>query len=273
MVNYQRDRRSEVPYFVWNSVERFFDTPHDRPPKYVFMITVYLDESRQDDPDSVMAVAGFYGDQAQWNALVPDWKTALGKRRTLHMSNLRMHSQPKRAKRLLDRLGPLPYKHGLRPIHGAVKASDYLDLLSERSKKELAGYSICLSTVMAALNHLVPLNESIKIVCEMQNQYREDAERMFRAVRIAAPSPLKPYFSGIEFIPKDSSILTQPGDFLAYAITHRHRDPQSLKSQLCLPIFGPTDRVEGWTLPRETVREILMRIINRQIRSAPSESW
>lgn len=249
-------------------MERFFETPHDRPPQYVFMITVYLDESRQDDPDSVMAVAGFYGDRDQWNALAPEWNAALGKRKMLHMSDLRMRSQPKRAKRLLDGLGPLPYKHGLRPIHGAVRASDYLDLLSERSQKELAGYSICLLTIMAALNHSIPSNESIKIVCEMQHKHREDAGRMFKAFRMMASHPLKPYFDGIEFIPKDSSILTQPGDFLAYAITHYYQDPGSLKSQLCLPIFGPTDRVWGWTLPRQTVREMFMQIIKRQIQSA-----
>ncbi len=221
------------------------------------MITVYLDESRHDDPDSFTVVAGFYGTKEQWEALIPEWIAGLGNRKSLHMRTLRMHSKSERARRLLNRLGPLPYRHGLMPIHGAVKTADYYDMVNEGQRKQIPGYSICLANIMYALNDKIPGHESIKIVCEIQNRYEENALQLFRSYRIILSHPANPYFSGIEFIPKDSSVLTQPGDFLSFAIAHFFENPQSTKSTLCRPIFGPTGTTLGYTLNRNQIREAI----------------
>jgi hypothetical protein len=69
-------------------------------------------------------------------------------------------------------------------------------------------------------------------------------------------NPAKPYFSGIEFIPKDSSILTQPADFLAYAVTHWNEDRESLVSNSCRSILGDGNEF-GYRLSRSKVREII----------------
>ncbi|SRR6266436_892406 len=224
------------------------------------MITVYLDESEHSNASKYMAVAGFFGNEQQWTSFAPEWRQALGRRKYLHMSALRIKSKPERAKRLLDSLGPLPYKHGLQPICSAVKVGDYLDLIEDGdlAMKALAGYTTCLSTILHALNLVVPGHESIEIVCEMQKQYDEEAYRTFRAMRIRMADPAKPYFSGIKFIPKESSILIQPADCFAYAVTHWYEDPKSHISTICRPILG-NGIAHGYKLSRTKAREIIAR--------------
>lgn len=253
-----------APVEVFRSVERFFETPHDRPPKCALMITVYLDESKHDDRNSYMVVAGFWGNKEQWGALTPDWIDSLGKRKSLHMSTLRLNSErgAKRSRTLLKRLGALPYKHGLTPVYAAVKTGDYLDIVANTStEKRLPGYVICLTAVISRLSKSVPSNESIKIICETQTTYEGMAVLTFRQLRASYPisQPSRPYFSGIEFIPKDSSVLTQPSDFLAYAVAEGHRDRKSRKTRLCNPILGPTGRIIGLTLERDDVRRIVSK--------------
>lgn len=239
---------------------RFFLTPHDKPSKYVAMITVYLDESEQSVVDKYMAVAGFFGNDSQWTAFSADWKKALGPKNSLHMNELRIKSKPDRAKRLLDRLGPLPYKHGLQPICGVVRVKDYLDLIEDGdlAKKALHGYTACFSYILFALNKIVPGHESIKIVCEEQSQYGEQAYLMWRALRVKMSHPANPYFSSLEFIPKDSSVLTEPADFLAYAVTHWCEDKNSVVSTICKPILG-NGTSHGYRLDRAIVRDIISK--------------
>jgi hypothetical protein len=228
------------------------------------MITVYLDESRHSDPNSYMVVAGFWGDRNQWDALVPDWIGGLGKRGSLHMRTLRLNSPrgAKRAQALLSRMGSLPHKHGLTPIYGAVKTSDYWEIVvNTKHEKEFPGYAVCLTAVMQRLSRHVPAHESIKIICEIQKSYEEIALRTFREVRAVKPisDPSRPYFDSIEFIAKGSSVLTQPSDFLAYAIAQGHEDLNSPKAKLCRAILGPTGNVVGLTLLRSEIRRMISK--------------
>jgi Protein of unknown function (DUF3800) len=237
---------------------------------YPFMVTLYLDESRHEDHESYMVVAGFWGKQEQWDALIPDWVSALGKKKALHMSGLRLGSKAGalRGGRLLGRLGPLPYKHGLTPIYTAVKTGDYLDIIANTPYAEtMPGYAVCLTGVMQRLSRMVRSTESIKIFCEIQKSYEEDARRTFRQVSRTRPisDPTRPYFHSIEFISKDSSVLTQPSDFLAYALAEHHANGDSAKAKLCKPIFG-NGGVVGLTLTREHVREIMTKLKFRDSR-------
>jgi len=229
------------------------------------MITVYLDESRHTDPNSYMVVAGFWGKKEQWDALIPDWMAALGKRQSLHMRTLRLNSErgAKRAEKLLAKLGPLPYKHGLSPVYGAVKTSDYMDLIAgSYLEAQLPGYVVCLTAVMQRLSRIIPAHESITIICEINKRYEAIATQSFRQVSAADPisRPDRPYFSGIEFIPKNTSVLTQPSDFLAYAIAEAHEDQTSQKTQLTSTIAGPAGKVLGLTLKREDIRRMALNV-------------
>jgi hypothetical protein len=225
------------------------------------MISVYLDESRHNDTNSFMVVAGFWGTKEQWDRFTPDWISALGNRRSLQMKTLRLNSPrgAKRGRRLLAKLGAIPHKHGLTPVYAAVKTADYLDIVANTPhERRLPGYGVCLAAIMSSLSRTVPGHESVKIVCEIQKDYEVRACRIFQQIRVTRPfsNPERPYFSGIEFIPKDSSVLTQPSDFLAYAIAEGYENRQSHKALLCEPIIGPQG-VLGLPLQRENIRRIM----------------
>src|SRR5580700_11692041 len=71
------------------------------------MLTAYLSKSDASTLSEYVAVAGFYGQDDQWNALSLGWKQALGRRKSLRMKTLRIDSKPQRAKCLLDALAPI----------------------------------------------------------------------------------------------------------------------------------------------------------------------
>jgi hypothetical protein len=226
------------------------------------MITVYLDESGQEDREKFMVLGGFWGKKEQWEGLAADWKATLGNRQSLHMKALRWNSKPERTEKLLERLGSLPYKNGLASIYAAVKIGDYQDIVANNAQLEerWAGYSVCLVAVMQRLSITVPSYESIKIVCEEQDKYEESATRTYRQARLALNQrPDRPLFTSIEFIPKDSSILLQPSDFLAYGVAHYLENRNSRKSRFCEPIFGPDGQTNGRTLTRDAIRDIVLK--------------
>lgn len=227
------------------------------------MISVYLDESRHGDPNSFMVVAGFWGNKEQWDGLIPDWVSGLGKRKSLHMCTLRLNSKrgTERARPLLERLGPLPYKHGLTPVYAGVRTGDYLDIVANTQHEyRLPGYAICLVGIMSSLSRTVPSHQSIKIICEIQKTYEDRACRVFQQICVTPPfnNPSRPYFSGIEFIPKHSSVLTQPSDFLAYAIAQGYENRTSHKALLCEPIIGPKG-VLGLPIGRDEIRRLMTK--------------
>jgi hypothetical protein len=99
----------------------------------------------------------------------------------------------------------------------------------------------------------------VAIVCEIQKAYEEGACQAFRQIRISKPisNPDRPYRNSIQFIPKDSSVLTQPSDFLAYAMAEHIENPNSAKAKLCQAILGPPGVPMGVTLTRDYIRRII----------------
>jgi hypothetical protein len=187
------------------------------------MITVYLDESEHSDIGKYTVVAGFHGKKENWDAFVPLWKEGLGNRKFLHMNSLRWNhpNAERRIKPLLDRLGPIPYKSNLVPVYGAVKAEDYLDLVCGTPKLEkFGGYLLSMTQVFEVLLEAIPPTERVKIVCEQQDEYEPLVTELFNTVRklIKKEHHLKPQLASIEFVPKASTSLTEPGDYLAFSL-------------------------------------------------------
>lgn len=90
------------------------------------MLTAYMDESGH-EADRVV-LAGFLGNRDQWKLFEAAWRKGLGRRRNLHMKELRWH-KPERIKELLASLAPIPYRCGLTALYSTVLASDYSDLI------------------------------------------------------------------------------------------------------------------------------------------------
>jgi len=233
------------------------------------MLTAYLSKNEPSTLSEYVAVAGFYGQDDQWNALSFSWKQALGRRKALRMKTLRIDSRPQRAKCLLDGLAPIPERNGLKPLCSLVRVADYRDLIKDgtQATTALAGYLACLSTILIALNHAVPGHENIKVVCEIPRDHEAEAIRMFRIVTKGMADPAKPYFSGIEFIEKDSSVFTQPADFLAFAARRWREDKKSAAATMCRPILGNRAAL-GYEISRPLARDIVNLL---KIRAVASE--
>jgi hypothetical protein len=171
----------------------------------------------------------------------------------------------KRVTRLLARLGPIPYRHGLCPVYGAVKVSDYIDLIKgeQELEQKVCGYILCLSTIFSALTRDLPGHADIKIVCEQQDQYEPLARGLFDSFgRMVAKDPHNAYFRSIGFISKDASPLTQPADLLAFAITKYHDERGSIKDLGCRPIFGgkEPEKIPGRLYTKEKAVKTLLDI-------------
>lgn len=105
----------------------------------------------------------------------------------------------------------------------------------------------------------VPRRERIKFVFDQQTHYEPFARIMFRVLKENRTPSGEPRLAGVEFVPREDTQLTQPGDYLAYAIAQTYRDPRSLKSNLCAPIvIGlPNNNPIAVPLTRDLVRYAL----------------
>lgn len=237
--------------------------PHDNPPRWLYMLTAYVDESGQEQKQDYMFVAGFYGNDEQWGSVPPAWKTAIAPRRSLHMVNCRFKRDSE--KRMLERAGVIPNKCGLTPVVGGVRQSDYEDLISgTREEKLLNGYFFC-SFVMA-VNALrgIPAYERLEIVFEHNERYWWMIEIAMRVLSgfthypdILLPDGT-PKLAKWRSVPKGSTSLTEPADYFAYALRKVWTDSKSVKAKWCQPMLGSNGgNAFGYILTKDKVRQMI----------------
>ena len=89
------------------------------------LLTGYFDESGIHEGDHLCVISGFVGNDAQWTAFAADWIPAVHPRLNLHMKELRWNQHPERIKKLLLKLGPIPYKYNLKPVSVSLSWRDY----------------------------------------------------------------------------------------------------------------------------------------------------
>jgi hypothetical protein len=199
------------------------------------MLIAYLDESCHDKKDLAL-VAGFVGTFEQWEKCERDWRIALGDRQHLHLKRLRW-SNKKGASHLLSRLGPVPHDAGLTAVFSAVRVTDYEDLVDgTHMQKLMKGYFICVLGIVNMLSQELSRHETFKVVLESQVEYANGVIRTHHGSLDHTPDGRKRWAS-VEFVKKGHTLLTEPGDYLAYALIQQARDPQSAKALLCAPIL------------------------------------
>jgi hypothetical protein len=227
------------------------------------MMTAYIDESGHESK-GWMFLAGYLGTEDQWKAFVPAWKTGLGpQRKSLHMTDLRWNRD--RTKQLLSRLGPIPEDCGLTPILGGVRYGDYEDLVTGTpAAKLLKGWLTCLFTIVLDTLRVIPEGERLELVFEEQLEYQTYAHHILSV--IASHDPWK----GTEwrdkqgkskiakwgFVPKGTTIMTDPADYLAFALREIWTDQKSKKSVWCAPILKSGSGV-GKILKRGQIRSMI----------------
>jgi hypothetical protein len=229
------------------------------------MFTAYVDESGHDPQGELTVLAGFLGNEAQWNAFCPKWREALGPdRKALHMADLRWNTQATR--RLLSRLGPIPQECNLDPIMAGVRFEDYRDLLDDDpSKLELGAYLVCMHVLTIQVLRAIPDDELLEIVFEEQNEYECYASKILSVAAATGPrtSDGRSKLAKWSFVPKGSTILTDPSDYFAFAIRQAWTKPASKKAAWSGPILQ-TGQGQGYgkILDRDEVRPIIRDIVN-----------
>ena len=212
-------------------VENIFETPHDAPPEWALMLTAYIDESSHET--GTVVLGGFIGNKEQWETFLPQWRKGLGKRTRLHTKELRWNKPA--TKSLLTRLAPIPFDCGLRPIYASVTDSDYSDLLENDLEKWVhKTYIVAALPMMLLAINSIPADETIKFVFDQQLQYENMVKIMHLFLQKHKTPSGEAKLTSIEYV--FQSPLTEPGDYLAYAITQVCRNMNSRKADLCAPI-------------------------------------
>jgi hypothetical protein len=247
-----------------DELDGYFECPEDAPPRWLLMLRAYLDESGHESKDW-MALAGYIGHKDQWRQFVDKWKIGLGRQRKfLHMGDLRWNKD--RTRQLLERLGPIPESCGLEGVMGGVRYEDYEDLVvGTEDEKMMKGYIACLVPMVINVLRGTPQDERIELVFEEQREYMPFTDLALRMFWIPTPDTPwkfnkdgKPRLATWAWVKKHSTILTDPADYLAFALRENWANPDSKKAKWCNPILGSGSREAlGVRMSRDQVRRTI----------------
>jgi hypothetical protein len=230
------------------------------------MLRLYLDESGHESKGWTF-IAGFLGNDQQWSKFIPMWKDALGpQRKNLHMKKLRWKKDSTR--RLLERLAPIPEQCGLQGVMGGVCYEHYQDLVvGTPDARLLKGYIAALHPMLTQIFRATPKNERLEIVFEEQKEYKPIVDISMPFYTIRSPSSPwlhmedgTPKLAKWGFVPKNTTVMTDPSDYLAFALREAWTDSRSKKAQWCKPLLM-TGGGEGYgvVMTRDMVRRAVRR--------------
>ena len=213
------------------------ESPHDYPPRWAALLSVYMDESMEPN-DGFVVIAGFVGNKSAWVRCGRRWRKELGARGPLHMKELRGWNDD-RHRSLLERMGTIPAACGLSLVYVSLRVGDYRDMI-EGTLTELSneGYIMAMRILVIRILQSLPPGQRLEVICETQNAFA--ARREF-ALRLLTEMPTHQDRHGMPKLAKWSSApkstLFEPCDFAAYALLQQLREPNSHKAILCSPIL------------------------------------
>ncbi len=228
------------------------------------MMRAYIDESGHESKGWIF-VAGFVGTEQQWTDFVPKWREGLGPKRSfLHLTDLRWKKD--RTRRLLETLGPIPHQCGLEVCMGGVRAADYYDLIvGTEDEKLMKGYLACLMPMVLQVIRGIPKEERIEFVFEEQREYAEVTNMMMSYAALGdmaykVTSSGLPKLAKWSFVPKGTTIMLDPSDYLAFALREEHMDRNSKKAEWTRPILSAGDGTGyGMIANQEQARRMVTR--------------
>jgi hypothetical protein len=209
------------------------------------MLTAYVDETGQESKGLVI-VAGFVGDIDAWKECAIQWRAGFegSQRQSLHLNRLKFKRNSE--KELLERLGPIPQRCGLKPVSGSVNVADYSDLVEGSvSEVHAHGYTMAIATLLLAIRTAIPEDERYELIFEDQEAlevYREKNFSFYAHIMNRDPSVK----SGAKHnqlvswrtMTKGQTCLFEPADYLCYYLAHNAADPNSVRSVWTRPIVG-----------------------------------
>jgi hypothetical protein len=218
----------------------------------------YLDETGIHDPDNSCIIAGFLGTDEQWNQFDVEWKKGLGKRKSLHMKELRWN-KPKRITALLQRLGRIPDSCGLERIMGIVRGNDYEDLVPRSPLIRLIAspYMMAMQPCILQTIKYVPQDEGVHFIFERQDRYSPFAHfpETFYGQEFKDKEG-NPRVT-VTYVEKGFTRRTEPADYLASEMAQCDIDNSSFKAEAGRSILGDSMMI-GARISRDQIRVITM---------------
>ena len=218
------------------------------------LLTGYFDESGIHGAD-VCVVAGFIGNDAQWQSFIGEWVPAIRPAQNLHMKKLRWNQHPEAVARRLARLGPLPHKYNLHPIMAGMKWRDYNSVVRGKIPGKFTHpYILCaLACVSVVLTELAGSDDVYFLLDQQRGLRRESMEELRKIVFgwFGADKRVR----GIDFMRRQDTVCLDPADYLAYIVRERSFDMNSLKSRAGESIIGPGGN-GGW-IPAEHLEQLV----------------
>jgi hypothetical protein len=215
------------------------------------MLTAYIDESGIHPGEHLCVVAGYCGNDAQWGGLISQWIPALGRRKNLHMRELRWKNEP-RISRLLTNLGAIPERFGLVRIVGGIWHKDHREIVDGIvSNKYSSPYMLAAQACMSYALKSVPPDEEIAFVFDRQHLYEPVVQDLNGAVFDMMKTDKR--LKEITFTDKAATVCLDPADYLAFQIREYKSYPQSRKAALGMSILGD-GRAIGEIYSRERVQ-------------------
>jgi len=213
------------------------------------LLKAYLDESRHSDGPKCV-VAGWVGTLEQWAACEKEWLTKLKPRSSLHMNDLRWNSKRDRLKRLLEKMGPIPARHGLQRVAGGMKHQDYQEVVAGTiAERALSPYMGCVQLCLHAMLDTMSPRQHLHVYFEEQKEHAHHVGILHEAV--FKERQMDHRLLGMTFLGKHESWCFQPADYLAFHLSTKAIDEECDKAVLTRPINGPG---MGWNYDRAKLK-------------------
>lgn len=237
------------------------------------VLTAYFDESGIHEGDHRCVVAGFVGNDAQWQAFIADWIPAIRPRANLHMKELRWKQHSRSIGQMLAKLGPIPYKYNLIPVGVSVRWNDYNAIIKGKPRMSphlshpYVQCSICcMATVL--LEVIAGGSDSVYFLFDRQEGLRRETMTFLHSV-VFDLAGADSRVQGMDFIKRTSTVCLDPADYLAFILREKYSDESSHKYQMGKSIIHPdigfggiiaSEQLEwmldDWNRPR-TIKETL----------------
>jgi hypothetical protein len=148
-----------------------------------------------------------------------------------------------------------------------VRYQDYDDLVAGiPEEKLLRGYIACLFPLVIQILRGTPREKQVELIFEEQHQHEPYANLALPIIATlpGAAEPWKRTSDGRtrlakwSYVPKGSTLRSDPADYLAYALREAWTDKRSKKAQWCRPILSAGNG-EGYgaILQRDKIRAII----------------
>lgn len=209
------------------------------------MLSAYVDETGQESKGLVV-VAGFMGDADAWQRCAAEWRAGFGnaQRQSLHLKDWKFKHRTE--KKLLERLGPIPERCGLRGVSGSVNVADYYDLVKGSvSEVHAHGYSLAIVPLIQAIESVISPDECYELVFEEQTAlgvYRDKNLSFYSHIMDRNPrvkdGTKKKQLVGWRTMSKGETRLFEPADYLCYCLAHHAADRNSVRSLWTRTIMG-----------------------------------